>query len=157
MWFIFALLTTLIWGLAELFYKKGANENEKNSHLKISFFVGISMGIHAIFILLTNNINYNWSNLIHYLPVSFCYIFSMCLSYFGLRYLEESISDPIENTSGALCTILCIIVLGKTINLPSIFAIIIIIIGVLGVGFLENHGNTNRKNKLGKKWQYLHL
>ena len=63
MWFIFALLTTLIWGLAELFYKKGSNQSEKYGHLKVSFFVGIAMGIHAIFILLTQDINYNLSNL----------------------------------------------------------------------------------------------
>lgn len=151
MWFIFALLTTLIWGLAELFYKKGSNQNEKYGHLKVSFFVGIAMGLHAIFILLTQDINYNWSNLIHYLPVSFCYIFSMCLSYFGLRYIEESISDPIENTSGALCTVLCVVILGETISGFSVLAIITIIIGILGVGFLETRGDTNRQKKLGKK------
>lgn len=155
MWFIFALLTTLIWGLAELFYKKGSNENEKYGHLKVSLFVGIAMGIHAIFTLLTQNINYDWSNLVHYLPVSFCYIFSMCLSYFGLRYIEESISDPIENTSGALCTVLCVLILGETISGFSILAIITIIIGILGVGFLETRGDTNRQKKLGKKFAII--
>ena len=33
MWFICALLTTLIWGLAELFYKKSAVENEKYKNM----------------------------------------------------------------------------------------------------------------------------
>ena len=41
MWFICAILTTLIWGLAELFYKKGAKPDEKYSHLKICVCVGI--------------------------------------------------------------------------------------------------------------------
>ena len=42
MWFVFALATTLIWGTAELFYKKGARPDEQYSHLKIGIpFHGI--------------------------------------------------------------------------------------------------------------------
>ena len=50
MWFIFALMTTLIWGLAELFYKKGANEIENYSFSKSSIFVGVVMGILGLFL-----------------------------------------------------------------------------------------------------------
>ena len=35
MWLVYAVVTALIWGLAELFYKKGAKPEEKYSHLKI--------------------------------------------------------------------------------------------------------------------------
>ena len=111
MWFIFAVLTAILWGVAELFYKKGARQEEKFSHLKICVCVGIVMGIHAIFTLLTQDINYNPVNLIRYLPVSLLYIVSMAFSYFGMRFIEESISDPIENTSGAMCALLCVIFL----------------------------------------------
>ena len=101
-WLFFAVATAVLWGTAELFYKKGAQPNEKFSHLKICIWVGIVMGCHAIFTLLTQDINYNPINLIRYLPVSLLYIVSMAFSYFGMRFLEESISDPIENTSGAV-------------------------------------------------------
>lgn len=151
MWFLFAVATTLIWGLAELFYKKGAVENEKYSHLKICICVGLVMGLHAIFILVTQNINYDFRNIIMYLPVSFCYILSMTLSFFGMRFIEESISDPIENTSGAIASILCFLILGQTIDSLSIFAIIIIVLGILGIGFLEVKGDNKRSKKLGKK------
>lgn len=151
MWFIFAIITTLIWGCAELFYKKGAVENEKYSHLKITICVGTVMGIHAIYILLTQNINYDFRNIIMYLPVSFCYIFSMALSFFGMRFIEESISDPIENTSGGIASILCFLILGQTMSKLSIFAVILIIIGILGIGFLEAKGDNKRVKKLGKK------
>ena len=40
MWFIYALITLLFWALADLFYKKGANENDKYSHLKTGIMVG---------------------------------------------------------------------------------------------------------------------
>ena len=151
MWLFFTLATTLIWGLAELFYKKGALPDEKFAHLKITVWVGLVMGIHACFVLLTQDFTYNPMNLVRYLPVSLCYIVSMALSYFGMRFIEESISDPIENTSGALCSLLCVIFLGDRIGVPSVIAILIIVVGILGIGFLENNGETDRKKKLGKK------
>ena len=150
-WLFFSIATALLWGAAELFYKKGARPDEKYSHLKICVWVGVVMGAHAIFTLLTQDIGYNPINLLCYLPVSLLYIISMALSYFGMRFLEESISDPIENTSGAICSLLCVIFLKEALSVLSVVAIIIIVIGVLGVGFLENKGETIRKKKLGKK------
>ena len=150
-WLFFSIATALLWGTAELFYKKGALPNEKYSHLKICVWVGVIMGAHAIFTLLTQDINYNPVNLLIYLPVSMLYIISMAFSYFGMRFLEESISDPIENTSGAVCSLLCVIFLKETLSPLSVIAIVIIVIGVLGVGFLENSGETQRKKNLGKK------
>ena len=150
-WLFFSIATAVLWGTAELFYKKGALPNEKYSHLKICVWVGVVMGAHAIFTLLTKDINYNPINLLCYLPVSLMYIISMAFSYFGMRFLEESISDPIENTSGAICSLLCVILLKESLSPLSVIAIIIIVIGVLGVGFLENSGETQRKKHLGKK------
>ena len=150
MWFIFTLATTLLWGLAELFYKKGAQEREKYSHLKICVMVGAVMGLHAVYTLLTEDFTYDPMNLIAYLPVSACYILSMAFSFFGMRFIEESISDPIENTSGALCTLLCVIFLGEAISLPVGIAIAIVAVGVVGIGYLENKGTTRRQH-LGKK------
>ena len=150
-WLFFSVATALLWGAAELFYKKGARPDEKYSHLKICVCVGAVMGAHAIFTLLTKDINYNPINLLVYLPVSLLYIVSMAFSYFGMRFLEESISDPIENTSGAICSLLCVLILKESLSPLSIIAIAIIVIGVLGVGYLENGGETQRNKNLGKK------
>ena len=150
-WLFFSIATALLWGTAELFYKKGARPDEQYSHLKICVWVGVIMGAHAIFTLLTQDIGYNPINLIRYLPVSLMYIISMAFSYFGMRFLEESISDPIENTAGVICVLLFAIFLKEEINALTWVAVIIITIGVVGVGFLENHGETPRKKKLGKK------
>ena len=76
-WLFFSIATAILWGAAELFYKKGAQPHEKFSHLKICVWVGIVMGAHAIFTLLTQDINYNPINIIRYLPVSLFYIISM--------------------------------------------------------------------------------
>ena len=151
MWLVYTLATTLLWGLAELFYKKGALEREKYSHLKICVMVGLVMGLHAVFTLLTEDVGYSLNYLIGYLPVSACYILSMAFSFFGMRFIEESISDPIENTSGAMCAVMCALILGDTLDAMIWVAIGIITIGVLGIGFLENTGDLTRQKRLGKR------
>ena len=151
MWFVYTIATTLLWGLAELFYKKGAVEREKYSHLKICVMVGLVMGIHAVFTLLTEDFTYNAQYLLTYLPVSACYILSMAFSFFGMRFIEESISDPIENTSGAMCSLMCVLFLGDRLDAMVWVAIGIIAVGVVGIGFLENSGDLRRRQRLGKK------
>ena len=150
-WLFFAIATAILWGTAELFYKKGARPDEKYSHLKICVWVGVIMGAHAIFTLLTQDINYNPINLLIYLPVSLFYIISMAFSYFGMRFLEESISDPIENTAGVICVLLFAIFMGDEFSVLTWVAIGVITVGVVGVSYLENHGETVRKKTLGKK------
>ena len=149
-WLFFSVATALLWGTAELFYKKGAQPNERYSHLKICVWVGIVMGAHAIFTLLTQNIGYNPINLIRYLPVSLFYIVSMAFSYFGMRFLEESISDPIENTAGVICVLLFAIFMGDEFSALTWIAVGVITVGVVGVSFLENRGETTRKKNYGK-------
>ena len=150
-WLFFSVATALLWGTAELFYKKGAQPDEKYSHLKICVWVGVVMGAHAVFTLLTQDINYNPMNLLIYLPVSLFYIISMAFSYFGMRFLEESISDPIENTAGVICVLLFAIFMGDEFSALTWIAVGIITVGVVGVSYLENHGETPRKKNLGKK------
>ena len=151
MWLVFTLATTLLWGLAELFYKKGSHENQKYDHLRVCVLVGAVMGIHAVFTLLTSDVSYDPMNLIAYLPVSLCYILSMACSFFGIRFIEESLADPIENTAGAMCSLLCVIFLGEKIAPAVWVAIAIIVIGIIGVTHTERSAEVNRKQKLGKR------
>ena len=151
MWLVFTIVTTLLWGIAELFYKRGSHEERKYDHLRVCVLVGAVMGIHAVITLLTSDMSYDPRNLIAYLPVSLCYILSMACSYFGIRFIEESLSDPIENTAGAMCSLLCVIFLGESIGLPVWIAIGIIVIGIIGVGYTEKSAGADRKERLGKK------
>ena len=153
MWFICTLTTLISWGVADLFYKKGANEKEKYSHLKTSMIVGLVMGIHAIMMLLTTNMNYNFQNILIYLPVSFMYMLSMTIGYYGLRYLELSISSPIQNSSGAVAALLCLIFLNQTLDTVSAVAIILISVGIFMLGVFEKSKQDNevdsKKYKIG--------
>lgn len=151
MWLFFTIVTTLLWGVAELFYKRGSHADRKYDHLRVCVLVGAVMGIHAIITLLTSDITYNPMNLIAYLPVSLCYILSMACSYFGIRFIEESLADPIENTAGAMCSLLCVIFLGESISPAVWVAIAITVVGIIGVSYNERSADVNRKQKLGKR------
>ena len=155
MWLVFTLVTTLLWGIAELFYKKGSHEDRKYDHLRVCVMVGAVMGIHAVITLLTSDIDYNLMSLVAYLPVSLCYIVSMACSYFGIRFIEESLSDPIENTAGAMCSLLCVIFLGETISIPVWISIGVIVVGIVGVSYTEKTAGAERKKRLGKKLAFF--
>jgi len=137
MWFIYAIITLLFWAFADLFYKKGAKENDKYSHLKTGIMVGLVMGIHATIYIITNSININFIDIIKYLPVSFFYIASMVIGYKGLRYLELSISSPIQNCSGVITAILLFVIFQETIGILDIVGIIIIALGMILLSITE--------------------
>lgn len=153
MWFIFALITVIAWGVADLFYKKGAKEEDKYSHLKTAMMVGFVMGIHAIGMLIFTDMNYDFMNILIYLPVSLMYILSMTVGYFGIRYLELSISSPIQNSSGALTCLLCLIILHQTVDTFSAIAIISICVGVFLLGVFEKAKQEEYKELNNKKYE----
>lgn len=137
MWFICALLCMLFWGTADLFYKKGAGGPDKYSHLLTSVAVGVVMGAHAIVTLLFADFHYDSINLLIYAPVSAMYILSMTIGYLGLRYLELSVSSPIQNSSGAVVCLLCLIFLGQVMDVPTALAVVLIIAGTFLLGLFE--------------------
>ncbi|MCQ2416028.1 MAG: hypothetical protein MJ063_08340 [Lachnospiraceae bacterium] len=130
-WFVCALLCVAGWGLADLFYKKGTDDADRWSHLRIAAWVGLVMGAAAVVILLLQNagilpaaasasaeaadpagktvpaeISRLLGNMLAYAPASIPYILSMVIGYAGLRYLELSVVSPVQNASGALSVIL---------------------------------------------------
>ncbi len=155
MWLIFALITFAAWGTADLFYKKSSVETERYSHLKTTVFVGFIMGITAVGMIIFKDIDYDPKNILIYLPCSVMYILSMMLGYFGLRYLELSVSSPIQNASGAVS---CILIIFFTRELPSIaeaVAILFITAGVVMLGVFERQkendfiAENDKKYKIG--------
>ena len=109
MWFLFALIATLGWGFADLFYKKGTDADDRYSHLKIAVWVGLVMGVSACAMLPFAESGVSVRalavNAVRYAPASLSYIISMVIGYAGLRYLEISIISPVQNASGALSTV----------------------------------------------------
>ncbi len=168
LYFIFALVALLCWSGSDLFSKKGTDERDPNSHWKVTFAVGLIMGIHFIITLIGGAIiddpesvpkfvaslfytDFKFIDFVYYLPVSALYIFAMVLGYIGLRYIELSISSPICNCSGSLALLLCAIIFpiigaeAIELNIPSIIGVIAITLGIIGVGFIDSNENQELK------------
>lgn len=151
MWFICAIITLMFWAIADVFYKKGALENDKYSHLKTGIMVGLVMGIHATIYLIINGISFELFDIVKYLPVSFFYIASMIIGYKGLRYIELSISSPIQNCSGVITAILLFLIFREVLGILDILGIIVIAIGVISLSVLEGKKEKEQKKLEEKK------
>ena len=154
-WYTCAILSILLWGIADLFYKKGTSPKDKYSHLRIVIMVGLAMGIQAVFELNKMGWQFDFINIVKYLPVSSMYILSMTLGYVGLRYLEVSINSPVSNTSGAIAGILAFIVLGKTMDKWQLLAVSMITVGLIAIAIIErNLAEEERKqSKIVRKYK----
>ena len=150
MFIIYALLTFACWGIADLFYKLGNIGSEKDNHLKTGIFVGMVMGIHATIYLIYKHIDINLIDILKYLPVSFLYISSMIIGYKGLKFLELSISSPIQNTSGVITAILLLIFFKEHYDYPFYIAAVLIFIGIFGLSIIEVKRNKQEREKYRK-------
>ena len=154
MWFT-SLLAMLCWSGSDFFSKAGTKLSDKRSHYKVGIAVGLVMGLHAIYMVTFGGVPFSFSDIITYLPASILYIGSMVLGYIGLRYIELSISSPICNTSGALALIFSLFYFGVKwvdddsdaifLNAPIIIGVVLIVIGVVSLGFIEYRENDEAR------------
>lgn len=145
------MITALAWGGADLFYKKGSDKNDKYSHIKIAFFVGLVMGIHALIYYFVKDVEVDILDIVKYLPVSLLYIASMVIGYVGLRYLELSVSSPVQNASGGIVAVLCVIFFKISLSPIEIAAIVFLTVGVVCLAIFDR----NRVDlKLGNEKKY---
>ncbi len=166
MWFWLSIVAMLCWSGSDIFSKVGSRQNDKNSHWKVVFAVGLIMGIHFLITLggaaIINSTvgiealeataggkilaslfytDFVFMDFVRYLPVAALYILAMVFGYISLRYIELSISSPICNCSGALAFVLCLVfgLYSKDdIDTLTVVAIILITIGIVALGFVEN-------------------
>ena len=75
------------------------------SALRTAVTVGAAFGLYATWLLVVRGVPFDPVNFVIYLPVSLCYILSMIVGYFGLRYLALSVASPVQNTSGAAAAV----------------------------------------------------
>lgn len=152
---LFALMTFLCWGTADLFYKIGNKKAGDYNHLKTGVCVGLIMGIHATIYMIVKRIDFNIIEIIKYLPVSLLYIISMVIGYKGLKYLELSIASPIQNCSGVITAILLLLFFKETLQILAYIAFLLILTGIILLGIIESQEEKDNrvtlKNSLTKK------
>ena len=139
MWFWLSLIALLCWSGSDLFSKIGCRDSsDKYAPLKMVIAVGVVMGLHAAYEIFVGGTEISWSVIWTYLPVSLLYISSMALGYFGLRYIELSVSSPISNSSGALVAILTLLFVGTEDYSPLAYAAIALVCcGAIGLGVVD--------------------
>ena len=132
----------------------------KYSDIKTTIAVGIIMGISATIFLFTSGHSIELSNMMHYiksaikyLPISACYILSMFIGYKGLKYIELTISSPVQNTSGVITSLLLILFFREVLPYQAYIAFILIFVGIFGVFLLEK--KDKKIVKLSKKTKLL--
>lgn len=178
-WFWLSVLALLCWSGSDLFSKMGTREQDKNSHWKVVFAVGLIMGIHFFITLIggaiidntagVDNVNKVLASLVYtdfklfdfvrYLPVAGLYILAMVLGYVGLRYIELSISSPICNSSGALAFLLCIVFKIfpiEDMTVITVIGVLMITVGIISLGFVEQRENEEvriaRQERANRKY-----
>ncbi len=150
MWLVCTIATFLSWGIADLFYKIGNQSSEEANHLKTGILVGLIMGIHATLFLLVKPTSITIMDVIKYLPVSLLYISSMVIGYRGLKYLELSISSPIQNTSGVITALLLLVIFKEHYDWPFYIAVVLIFIGIFALSVLELKENKKERIEFKK-------
>ena len=150
MWIFCTLLTFICWGVADLFYKMANQGEGEYEHLKTGIMVGLVMGLHATIFLILNRPVIHLIELVKYLPISFCYIASMIISYRGMKYLELSITSPIENTSGVITALLLLFFFKEHFAYPFYIAVVLIFIGISIISILEVKSNKTSRQEYRK-------
>lgn len=156
MWFWLSIIALICWSGSDLFSKIGcADARDRNSHLKMVTAVGIVMGLHACYEILIGGTEITWQVMLTYLPVSTLYILSMAIGYFGLRYIELSISSPICNSSGALVAVLCLATAGLGSIAPmQLAATALVCAGVVALGVIEAREDEELRAARQEKGNY---
>lgn len=146
-----ALIATLFWGLSDTFFKKATNPQDKYSHFRILSIIGFIMGLQAfveLYKLYAGGGTYSLASFWIYIPISFLYILSMGVDFYGYRYLRISVGSPIASTSGAMAGILSWWILKNEMTPLQFLAICIIFTGLVALAYLEQ--KDKEKGTLGK-------
>ena len=179
LYYFLSIAALLCWSGSDLFSKMGTREQDKNSHWKVVFAVGLIMGIHFFITLIGGAIidstvgvdgvpkvvasllytDFKPMDFVSYLPVAALYILAMVFGYIGLRYIELSISSPICNSSGALAFLLCLIFgifSTEDMTVATIVGIVMITVGIIALCFVEQHEDEAvrqaRQEKANRKY-----
>lgn len=149
-WLLCTIITFVSWGGVSVFYKI-TNKVDDYTHLKTGILVGLMMGIHAIVYLLIKGLSVNFLDIVKYFPISVLYIASMIVGYRGLKYIELSISSPIQNSSGVITALLFVFFFKEVYGLPFYIAVILIFAGVIVLSIDEIKESKQKREEFKKQ------
>lgn len=147
---ILAVLCMVIWGLTDIFDKKGSPREDKFSCYKFMVWQGIISGILVIAlapmsesgIFLPSQLGKNAV----YLLLSMAYPISIMAGLNGMRYLDASIVSPFENIDGIVAPVFMLAFflvtgtverIGSMISGLDFLGVVLVISGVILIGKVE--------------------
>ena len=149
MWLLSTSIAFITWAMVSIFYK-ATNKVDEYTHLKTGVLVGLIMGAHALVYMIYKGLSINFLDVLKYFPISVLYIASMIVGYRGYKYIELSISSPVQNSSGVITALLFVLFFHEVYAYPFYIAVVLIFIGVIGLSFDELK-ETKEKRKEFKK------
>ena len=150
LWLVLVLLFMVIWGLTDIFYKKGSPREDALSCYKFMVWQGIIMGILMLVLLPMSEsgmglLTWVFGNVL-YILVPLTYPIAVMVGLNGKRYLDISVASPLENIDGAIAPILMLIFflatgtiknIGDLASGLDILGIILVVISVMLIGKIE--------------------
>ena len=149
MWLLSTSIAFITWAMVSIFYKI-TNKVDEYTHLKTGILVGLIMGIHALCYMIYKGMGINFLDVIKYFPISVLYIASMIIGYRGYKFIELSISSPVQNSSGVITALLFVLFFHEKYNLPFYIAVVLIFIGVIILSIDEIKGTKDKREEFKK-------
>lgn len=157
---VYVLLCITLWGITGIFYKKGANIEDKYIHLKYSIIVGLIFFIIALGYIIVRDEPFSiWESVIRFWPVTLfgiAYAIINTITFKGYLYNDASVNAPIENTANGSYVMILIAVyamlgrvdsLWEILTVYKIIGILCIFLGLLFLGIVQH----SEAKALGKK------
>ena len=151
-WFIFTLLTVVLWASTSLLYKAGIHkEKEEYTCLKYSVSIGVIFFVIAVAYLIVRHEPFSiWESAIRFWPVTvfaFVYPILNTISFKGYIYNEVSVESPVESIGSGSSVILLIMVylaLGRVDSVSQLLTglrtagIVVILISIILLSIVRN-------------------
>ena len=146
-WFILTLSCILLWGVTDVLYKASLQKKDPLAYYKSFVWVGVVMAM-AGFVMsnwsdtLLNSIKMVKNDVLYLVPLCLVYALSFFFGLLGNKHLDASVVSTLENTEGALATIIIYyyylltgyIHQSYSIRVIDVIATVFIIIGVILLG-----------------------
>lgn len=133
MWLLFSVLTVLLWGTSDVIFKSVSNAGGADE-FKLLAMNGTVYGLCCLVYWAIVG-GFEWSSLFKYFPIAALYITSMLFYYKMLPHIKISLASPIANSSCVLTTLLCVFVLGQSVDALQAVGILLIVAAILVLSF----------------------
>ena len=148
-WLMLTLSSIILWGIADILYKKSSNYNDPLSQYKTFVWIGIVMAPAGIIMALCSetlldSIMMVKDNL-YLIPLCVFYAIALFFGLLGAKHLDASVVSPLENIDGAMAAIILyffFLFTGRShitdsIGVVEMIATLSIVVGVVLLGIQE--------------------